>query len=225
MVKAAQRFSNLKLIDGDEEIYAELADGFYLVRLLTPSALDRESAQMQHCIGLGAYDKELNVKGNLYLSLRDQQGKAHVTMEIKCNVIVQLQGKQNRVPLKKYLNLLIPFFKKQKFKVEVPASILGHVVDASFKWHSIEALPAGLAFDCKVDLSDTELKSLPEGLVFERALYLRRSPLTCLPKDIKLGGSVDLSMSQLTTLNEGMRVGGHLFWHSFPSRTSPMACL
>ncbi len=111
MLKAAQRFSAVKLVEGDEELYAELQDGFYVVRLLTPAALDRESAQMQHCIGNGGYDKALANPDNLYLSLRDKHGKAHATLEVNDGKLIQLQGKQNTVPVDKYLDVLVPFLK------------------------------------------------------------------------------------------------------------------
>ncbi len=75
MLKATQRLGSVKLVEGDEELYAHLEDGSYLVRLKTPAALDRESAQMQHCIGNGSYDDELDKPDNLYLSLRDKHGK------------------------------------------------------------------------------------------------------------------------------------------------------
>lgn len=69
-----------KLGDGDEVLYAELSDGLHLVRLLTPAALDRESGEMQHCIGNGGYDDLVEDGDHLFLSLRDRHGKAHATL-------------------------------------------------------------------------------------------------------------------------------------------------
>jgi hypothetical protein len=67
MLKAAQKLQSIQLVEGDEELYQELADGYYLVRLKTAAALDRESAEMQHCVGLGAYDASLNDDNSLIL--------------------------------------------------------------------------------------------------------------------------------------------------------------
>ena len=82
MLKAAQTGRGLDLTGSSESLVAELAEGFYLVELHTPEALDRESAFMQHCIGQGAYDRHLKDGKHRYLSLRDPAGKAHVTIEL-----------------------------------------------------------------------------------------------------------------------------------------------
>ena len=44
--------------EGEESVMT-FADGSRIVRLLTPEALDRESAMMGHCVGQGAYDKSM----------------------------------------------------------------------------------------------------------------------------------------------------------------------
>lgn len=86
-------------------------DGYYVVRLMTPEALDRESGVMQHCIGQGAYDHKLEDGNFVYLSMRDRFGKAHATMELDVRpvrgpILVQCQGKQNRPPEAAYVGLL-----------------------------------------------------------------------------------------------------------------------
>jgi hypothetical protein len=109
MRAANQRLSILE-VGTDEEIHEELEDGYVLVRLLSPLALDRESAAMQHCIGNGGYDYHVTSGNRTYLSLRDPAGKPHATIEIdnQTNTVKQLQGKQNRAPIKKYIKMLKP---------------------------------------------------------------------------------------------------------------------
>ena len=99
------------LAAGDEAVEVELADGYRLVRLLTPGALDRESLVMQHCVGLGGYDEGVAEGRIAILSLRDRFGKPHVTLEVDSldGRVVQIKGKQNRFPLKRYFDLLVPW--------------------------------------------------------------------------------------------------------------------
>ena len=82
MRKFAQKNRAVILEEGSEELYAELEDGHYVVRLLTPEALDRESGEMRHCIGQGAYDNRVGTEHYDYLSLRDRFGKARLTIEL-----------------------------------------------------------------------------------------------------------------------------------------------
>ncbi|WP_247774315.1 hypothetical protein [Bradyrhizobium sp. 192] len=68
-------------IDGEgEESVMTFADGSRIVRLLTPAALDRESAMMGHCVGQGAYDAAVKDRSRIIYSLRDAKNKAHVTL-------------------------------------------------------------------------------------------------------------------------------------------------
>ncbi|HEX3983648.1 MAG TPA: hypothetical protein VHX12_08135, partial [Acidisoma sp.] len=45
--------------EGDTATVMTLSNGFQIVELLTPAALDHETALMGHCIGRGAYDAKL----------------------------------------------------------------------------------------------------------------------------------------------------------------------
>ncbi len=208
MLKAAQRLSNVKLIDGDEELYAELQDGFYVVRLLTPAALDRESAQMQHCIGDGAYDADLAKPHCLYLSLRDKHGKPHATLEIKHGTLIQLQGKQNTIPTDKYLDILVPFLKTTGWPIDIPACILGHVIDVNGDWYKLNHLPDGLTVGGDLDLYRTKITHLPDGLKVGGRLNLRNTSTTHLPEGLTVGGYLDLQNTKITHLPEGLTVGG-----------------
>lgn len=230
MLTASQQLSSVILVEGDEALFAQLDDGYHVVRLLTPAALDRESATMQHCIGNGGYDDQLGDGDHLYLSLRDGFGKPHATMEIEKGKVVQLQGKQNKPPIEKHLDRIIPLIRECGYPVDIPASHLGHVVDKNGDWHRIENLPDGLTVDVDLnlsgtgittlpygltvggdlDLSDTDITTLPDGLVVGGSLNLYGSGITALPFRLTVGGDFDLFRTDVTTLPDGLVVGGNL---------------
>ncbi len=94
------------------EVFASDDGAYHIVNLTTPQALDRESEEMRHCIGHGSYDRFLGHDGHLFLSLRDELGRPHATMEVVKGKIVQFYGKANSVPKDEYreatLRLLSP---------------------------------------------------------------------------------------------------------------------
>lgn len=75
------------LKEGDESLAAELADGYTVVRLLTPAALDVESDRMRHCVGHGAYDADVEAGRSEIYSLRDPEGRPLVTIEAEADLI------------------------------------------------------------------------------------------------------------------------------------------
>lgn len=164
MLKASQSASRIVLRSEDEELHAELANGYYLVRLKTPAALDRESAEMKHCIGNGAYDDAVSEASKLYLSLRSPNGKAHATIEIVDGVIKQLQGKLNERLGEGYMARLIPYLSENKFDVDVPVTDLRYVVDVNHVWHDVEKLPKRLEVKGNLDLRMVYVRFLPAGL-------------------------------------------------------------
>lgn len=208
MLKAAQKSRAVRIVDGDEEIVEMLDEGFHIVRLLTPAALDRESAEMQHCIGNGGYDNHLNDGRHLYLSLRDPHGKAHVTMEIEDGILIQLQGKQNAPPIRRYIDILVPYIRASGLKVDVPPSHLGYVVDINGEWHPLDNLPEGLTVEGNLNLGGTQITALPEGTSVSGYLRLSSTPITALPARLSVGGFLDLSETPIKELSRGLTVGG-----------------
>lgn len=93
-------------IGADDEIDVyDLGVGYKLVRLLSPSALDRESETMKHCIGYGFYDSKLAMPHRWrYYSVRNPAGVPVATLETQYDrpsdawVILQFQGPGNRLP-------------------------------------------------------------------------------------------------------------------------------
>ena len=84
------------VIDVDVKVFSELGNGYKILQLLTPKALDRESARCAHCIGKGGYDHLLKNEKNKFLSLRDSEDNAIATFHIvNTNQISQLKGDNN----------------------------------------------------------------------------------------------------------------------------------
>ena len=200
MLKASQRLKVVTLVEGDEELVEMLEDGYYVVRLLTPAALDRESAQMQHCIGNGAYDKSLSDGLHTYLSLRDVSGKAHATIAIRGGRIVQFQGKQNKLPIRKYLDVFAPYILTSGLKVGLQPRLIGYVFDIDGVWHPLENLPEGLTVEGDLYLFGSPVTELPKCLKVTGSLNLRGVHIRELPDGLSVGKSIDLSGTKITRL-------------------------
>lgn len=173
--------------DGDESLVAELADGYRLVRLMTPRALDAESSAMQHCVGQGSYDWYVKQGVIEILSLRDRAGHPHVTMEVSDDgrTIRQLKGKQNRHPVRRYMDLLKPYgraaWKNADRYWQIVKDVDGNMYDA-------DEIPAGTAFE---SLSGVEAGGLPARLTVRGNLNL--PPLRDgerVPEDLQVGGRI-----------------------------------
>jgi hypothetical protein len=214
MVIEAQKLNNVRIAAGEEELHANLDDGMVLVRLLTPAALDRESSEMQHCIGNGGYDHALDDPSRMFLSLRDRFGKAHATLEIDGNDVNQIQGKQNRLPVKKYIDLLAPFLQERQYQVKMPATYLGYVIDIDGQWHDIKNLPDQLHVKGTLSLGGTDTVSLPKSLRVGGRLIVTGTGIKSLPEDLNVEGTLDIVNSAITSLPNRIRVGDSLYLNS-----------
>lgn len=210
MLKAANRYGNLALVEGDESHFCELDDGYRMIRLLTPSALDRESAEMQHCIGNGSYDERLRHPSFLYLSLRDASGKPHATLELYGHDIQQMQGKQNELPARKYLDKIVSFIEICDLKVRFDVFGSKNVMDINGVIHDMAALPDGLHVGGNLYLDKPGISELPEGLHVDGDLYLDCTEITTLPKRMHVGGKLSMVCSSVTKMPEKLYVGGDL---------------
>ncbi|RVI30874.1 PcfJ domain-containing protein [Sinorhizobium meliloti] len=215
--KAMRRFAfkaaAAPYIEGEgEETVMTFADGNRIVRLLTPAALDRESAMMGHCVGQGAYDASVQDRSRIIYSLRDGENQAHVTFEVKVagNELVQCKGKANKPPVERYMPAVRAFIERSGFALKEAASMTGLVHDAEGKLHSILALPEGLRVPGNLDLSGATITTLPKGLSVGGFLALARSAITALPEGLSVGSYLYLRGTALRALPEGLRVGGSL---------------
>lgn len=173
--KAMKRWNSVKVADtaiGTEVVF-ECSNGFRVCRLLTPEALDAESGLMGHCVGNGGYDAALE-KGEMEIySLRDGQGRSHVTIEVQSRDrrIVQMMGKANTVVKPEYMRRLIEWFNHDKkldlYAVDIPS---GYAMDRSRKIIELASLKPGDRFDGDLVLrvfEDCEeyVAPLPENLI------------------------------------------------------------
>jgi hypothetical protein len=217
MRKANQKLLGIKLVQGDEEIVAEMESGYYIVRLLTPSALDRESAIMQHCIGNGGYDEKLDDPKFQYLSLRDQSGKPHATVELEKSFdyfwVKQLQGKQNAAPLPKYVVELISYFEQARIWHEYAHQRLSEhdaVMSASGELFSIYDLPDTFESKGLMYLTEKQVTKLPSNLVVNGRLFIDGTPLTHLEGKIHIKGDLIAHESSLQKLSGDIKIDGTL---------------
>jgi hypothetical protein len=221
MVSAAKAFSGITLSEGAEVLYATLSGGFYVVRLLTPEALDRESGEMQHCIGEGAYDRQVVGDRHLYLSLRGPNGKAHATMEVVNGVIVQLSGKQNRVPVRHYMECLSPFIRDSGFGCTLSSWVLGYVIARDGTWHDINSLPDDLVTRGEVFLGHSYEGSLPMGMKVQGNLVLGPTKIRTLPSGLVVEGDLVFPKEGIDALSEDLHVFGSVFVGKVESKIWP----
>lgn len=86
-------------------------DGHAIVKLLTPRALDRESAFLEHCIGDGQYDAELDKDSYFYYSLRTRENIPCATFSVdrQYKYVVFLAGRRNGFPETKHMRHIATF--------------------------------------------------------------------------------------------------------------------
>jgi hypothetical protein len=232
MIKRAMQMPVIKIDEGEEVLEQVLDAGWYMVRLLTPRALDNESAAMQHCVGHGTYDVRVLTGQVVILSLRDPHNKPHVTIEIdtRSNSVVQIRGKQNERPKAEYARRVRQFIRDRDYDSIYRPIEIGLVVDEMGKAHSIDNLPEGLAIKGNLDLSEyalTELpaflevrgdlkivgsaiRELPRGLRVTGNLLAAKSRLQSLPVEHGIARSIDVSSTVITELPDGLEVDGDL---------------
>jgi hypothetical protein len=242
--KQASQATQDLLSKEDEVLHYDLGDGWSIVRMLSPLALDRESSLMQHCIGHGGYDEELVTAGTLLLSLRDPFGKPHVTIEIENGVLTQFHGKQNEVPLEKYTDRCLPFLREARIACNNTGFL---VTDVSGSVYSVHDLPDALTVkgDLTIQGHGDRLIRLPKKIVVEGnvkitchdehigfsnvpdvlhaggSLVMRGLQIKALPATLKVGGSIKLDNSGISVLPDNLVVAGNLLMHDTPLRTIP----
>jgi hypothetical protein len=168
--KAMRRFAfkaaAAPYVEGEgEESVMTFDDGGRIVRLLTPAALDRESAMMGHCVGQGAYDAAVRDRSRIIYLLRDREGNAHVTSEVKAdsNELLQCKGKQNATPVERYLPQVRAFIERSGFALKASAQMTGLVQDIDGKLHSLTAPPEGLSVGGNLNLGAPRSRRCPVG--------------------------------------------------------------
>jgi hypothetical protein len=112
---------------GEEPVFADDGGDYRIVRLTTEQALDRESAEMRHCIGHGSYDRYLGRDEHLLLSLRDKANRPHVTIQVNRGKIVQFFGKANSDPKPEYREAALELLSSSGIGFPAPAPFLDNL--------------------------------------------------------------------------------------------------
>nr|WP_250807869.1 PcfJ domain-containing protein [Neorhizobium tomejilense] len=212
MAKLAQKNRSITLAPGEEELYAELEDGYYVVRLLTPKALDRESGTMQHCIGGGGYDHKVGTEHYDYLSLRNRFGKPHATMELDLRPargpkMIQIYGKQNDAPDTKYALMLRSMFRERGIRLGQVGDI---VFDTNWDAHPVAAMPENMHVWGSMDIRNIGDLVLPAKLTVEQDFTLDGCHNVVMPKHMRVGGDMFVLLSTISERSEELAVGREL---------------
>ena len=181
----------------------DLVDGMSVYQLTTPKALDFESEYMGHCVGKGGYDKAVKDGSIKIYSIRDERGEPYCTIKVRGNDIMQIKGKRNKAPMRKYVPAIKMFIKQTNFKLKHDLRNLGLIKQDGKLW-DIYNLPKGFVIKGDVYLSDIGLEQLPDlsGVTVKGNFYCYGNNLTSLvgaPKSV--GGDFYCFHNQLTSLN------------------------
>lgn len=215
MMKAVQKSFGIKLAEGDEELFATLEDGYYLARLMTAEALDKETGIMQHCVGNGAYDAAVTAGSILILSLRDKFGKPHATIEVahkkdqrasktenstgsvrewldfgKNARVIQIQGKQNKEPAEKYMMPIFKWLETTKWDIGYILMDFQKCQAKDGRIFSVFELPDGFESLYYVSVPHGAKVTLPDNMIANGGLYLNDSFVETLPKNLTVRGEL-----------------------------------
>lgn len=193
-----------------EEFYKELENGNYLVRLLTPAALNRESHRLRHFVGQGSDDDGYRLRGADYLSLRNTNDEPLVTLEIFERRLLRLIGPDHLPSKRDNIDTLAKFLKAEEFKIETRTVELGYVIDAAGVWHKVEELPNYLVTQRGLDFRYMDSVVLPEVMVVRGNLSLLNVRSVRLPRHLTVMGDFDLYKSGATELPDHLAVQGDL---------------
>jgi hypothetical protein len=121
------KFSPKVLFEGTKELLP-VGEGYKWVDVKTPDALSLEGNIMGHCVGGSGYCNAVAKQNTKIISLRDQKGVPHVTIELQKDQngsfsrIAQIKGTGNNSP-EKYFNEVDAFLKDYSAKLGGELSI------------------------------------------------------------------------------------------------------
>lgn len=210
MLRMSSSMSKEVNVDG-ETVVMELVDGYSLVRMVSEMALDVESISMGHCIGHGNYDRFVADPslGRQYLSLRDRVGRPHVTIELDAREgIIQIQGKQNKQPLRRYLDLLAPFFRERN--ITRAKYTCGLVFDEDFRLHPVRELPEDIVIPDDIEIHPLPDFVLPKRMTVKGDMSLTNAVGVRMPEHLVVEGNLMITHSQNLTPVSYLDVKGSL---------------
>lgn len=167
----------------------DFGDGFSIVYLMSPKALDYETSELGHCIGRGAYDTKLHNAGYAYFSLR-QNGRPVATLEVDSEILTACQGKRHEPPPTKCIPYIREFLEHEGFGLGDRSALTGLIV-ISGKIYNVYDLPQSLRVDGDLDLRGTTITRLPSQLSVSGNLYLPNT-VRSIPDDLNIGGEITI---------------------------------
>jgi hypothetical protein len=187
----------------DEETVAEFGNGFTLIEMLTPEALDLESSRLHHCVGHGNYDDRLRTGWGRYLSVRDRKRRPMATIELRREAnakwsVAQIQGKHNSHPPRDAMRALRPYAVEQGW------------LDGDYFWptvttvddavYDIDRIPAGTMIRGDMDISVGLIEALgnidlPNGLTVLGNVIM--SPKLRIPENLTVCGFLEIEASSI----------------------------
>ena len=190
-------------------------DGYKFIQLISKHSYDVEGNQMGHCAA-GYADR---ISSTLY-SLKDPKRMSHVTIEVRDQNdqnggIVQIKGKENAAPVKKYIPYIKAFIEKTNFPVLEDGENIGMIGYSGYFYFKDSRQWLKIYNDIIIPKQYANINEILKeakannGKV--REINLHDLFLDELPdfSNIEVGGSFYCSYNQLTSLQGApQRVGG-----------------
>lgn len=186
---------------GGTKFVMDLPDGLKAYQLMTPQALDFESAYMGHCVGKGSYDKYVSEGSIKIYSVRDENGEPHATLEVRGQDVYQCKGKGNKTPVQKYIPAIQKFVEVQKLEILHDMKNIGLIKRAG-KYYSVYDLPDGFVINGDLDLSDTDFTGVNLNIVVTGKLNISKAKNLPAVLDFSRIKKVDLRDNDLSSVRE-----------------------
>ncbi len=191
----------------DVQEVMKLEHGYRIVKLLSPRALDRETAMLGHCIGDGTYDHKVKNQIIAYYSLRDQNNQACASMEVMDGLLLQCKGKNDKSVLKKHVPYIKKFVEREELWVKEKPALCGLISDKQGVTQNIYDLPENTHFVGNLNLEGVEIESLPKGFRVDGNLLCANSAIKELPDNLVVSRHAVFDGSEIETIGENIHIG------------------
>jgi len=213
--------SNLRMSEKGTLKIMNLNNGYSVVQLFTPESLDYEGSMLQHCAGDGYYDKRVHEPCVEIYSVRDAQGKPHLTIEVNDGKIIQCYGYKNTIPCDQDLRTTVRALMREQ-RLDIPDvngwNRLIAYVKQDGKLYDVFNLPQNFVFKSSIDLCAMKLTELPDmhTVTIEHSFSCATNLLSDLTgAPCAVYGDVKFGNNPLVSLRGMPRyVWGHIFLHN-----------
>lgn len=153
--------SRINFNNGTKEILG-FQDGYKVVQLMTSDAFKAEGKGMEHCLGRENYYAYYG-KSHEFYSLRDNKNQPHVTIQVKDNEVVQINGKGATAVNGKYHKYVYEFVKGRNFRVGELAQADMGMIKVGDEIFSIHNLPKDICMQLdNLDIGEYGLRKMPD---------------------------------------------------------------